>query len=224
MSDLVATIILTGRRPSLLKATMTALHQWHPAVLRDTHVIVLHNGGDAETSVVLDEWDDLIDARIVTGELLPIAHASELLVHAAMETELPYLFRLEDDWQATGRTHEFLQTAVWVLEDEPEVAQVRLRDDRERVLPTHMVTKAPLVWHDRGHYRYSPDAHVTHNPSLWRMEVAAVAYPADIEREMQDNVRRAGWTASAQLTPGEFTHLGEGELSLKRKVKRGRTA
>lgn len=222
-SELVATIVLTGRRPALLQSTMRTMNEWH-GVLRDTQVIVLHNGGDEGTAEVLDEWDDLIDHRIVTDELLPIAHASELLVRRAVDTGLPYLFRLEDDWQSTGRTHEFLQTAVWVLEDEPEVAQVRLRDERERVLPTHMVTKAPIVWHNRGHYQYSPDAHVTHNPSLWRMEVAAAAYPADVEREMQENVRKAGWTASTQLTPGEFIHLGSGDLSLKRKVNRLRSA
>jgi hypothetical protein len=221
-TDLVATVILTGRRPDLLTRTLTSLNLHHPEVLSETHVILLINGGDDATRTAVEPWETAVDDLLVTPDLLPIPEASQLLVRTAYETGLPYLFRLEDDWESTGRSPGWIGQAVWILEDEWEAAQVRLRDDRETVLARHMTRGHDLVWHDRDGYRYSPDAHATHNPSLWRMEVAALAYPADDERGMQERVRSHGWTASAQLVPGEFRHLGDGDLSLKRAVRRGR--
>lgn len=214
--DLVVTL-LTGRRPDLATRTLDALDRHAPGLLERARFVVLHNGSDEETAVALDEWRDRADEWHRTGALLPIGPATGYLARRVTASGASRWLHLEDDWQALGRSDDWLERAGAILDAHPEVAQVRLRDDRERVLARHMTEGHPLEWRDLDGYRLSPDAHATHNPALWRADLAAVAYPADQERTMQRNLRRAGWRASAQIVPGEFRHLGDRDAGLSLK-------
>lgn len=214
-ADGVVLTILTGRRPELLRQTLNGLLVHSVGLLDTAYVVILHNGGDEDTDDVVVEYGDYWDRVLGTPTLAPIAAAAEILADAAIDSGMEYWMHLEDDWLATGSHKGWLDDARTILEDHHEVAQVRLRLASEPVLSKHMVTREPLVWDDLGRYSVSPSAHRTHNPSLQRTKHARFAYPAMDEKDMQRNWMAAGLLGSAQLTPGEFAHLGEGDLSLK---------
>ena len=214
--DLIVTF-LTGRRPDLAAATLAALDRHSPALLRDARVEVLHNGGDPETAEALEPWRDRVDLWHQTDDLLRIGPAVSLLAARVARSGRSRWLHMEDDWEALGRSDDWLARAHRALDENPRLPIVRLRDDREKVLDRHLTERHRLVWQERDGYRISPDAHATHNPALWRAEVATVGWPERDERDMVRRLRAAGWSSAAQLVPGEFRHLGDRDrgLSLK---------
>lgn len=214
--DLIVTF-LTGRRPVLAERTLLALDEHAPGLLDAATLEVLHNGGDPETAEALEPWRDRVDVWHTTGELLRIGPAVSLLAARVARSGCDRWLHLEDDWEALGRSDDWLERADAALRENPGLASVRLRDDRERVLDRHLTERHRLVWQERDGYRLSPDAHASHNPSLWRGEVATVGWPERDERDLVRRLRSAGWASGAQVVPGEFRHLGvrEDGLSLK---------
>ena len=211
-TDVVVTL-LTGRRPTLLAATLDGLRFHAPGLLESAHVIVLHNGDDGtddQTITALELVGEHVDRRLRGDDLLPVGPATSRLAAHVPRAGRPYWLHLEDDWRATGRHAGWLDQARALLEAEPNLAQVRLRRSDERVLARHMVTNEPLRWADHGRYHRTPDAHWTNNPALVRAEDAPLAWPADGERAAQRRWHRSGRHAAVQLVPGEFAHLGEG--------------
>lgn len=216
--DLVVTL-LTGHRPGLLNLTLATLEVNAPWLLEDARVVVLHNGDDGtddDTREVLDLYAGAWDERLSEPTLLETGPATSKLAARVPESWRPYWLHLEDDWGATGAHAGWLHLARELLAGDPELAQVRLRCDDERVLRRHMVTNRPLRWTDHGRYRLAPDAHWTNNPSLVRAQEAPLAWPARGERSAQRNWHAAERHKVAQLVPGEFKHLGDDDsLRLK---------
>lgn len=207
--------LLTGRRPILLGRTLEALRAHHEAVMGDAFILVLHNGGDVETSMVLEKYHDLISLRVVSDRFLNLGAATSLLFDHAVQTGSEYLLHLEDDWEATPGL--WYDQAARLLDD--GTFQVRLRHTDERVLPDHMVSKRPLRWTFwPDGYRTCPDAHYTLNPSLIRLDDIRLGWPAADERSAQRRFWKAGKRRVAQLVPGVWRHTG-GVHSLRRIVE-----
>lgn len=204
------TTILTGQRPQLLKRTLGSLVEFAPECLQD-QVLVFHNSGDKETSILLDQCD-FIDTVIVTDELLSIGEA-----YSRIAEELPnddIWLNLEDDWEC--------RAGGW-LEDSKELLkgckQVRLRLEQEKVQPVHMVTGRPLEWTHFDTLKWAKDAHLTFNPSLLHTSTAKEIFPCTGETDAQRNA----WMTYrkfpvAQIIPGAFKHIGEGK-SLRMKTR-----
>ena len=210
----------TGLRPQLLHATLASLLACQPELVRQAHVIVLHNGLDAETGDVLDLFSEHIDEVLTSHELVPDGVANTWLASAALATGREYWVSIEDDWESMGFERDWYQKAVSILNDNPRVSQVRLRLASEKVLADHMVTGQRIEWRNRIGYKLTSDAHRTQNPAVQWTRHARHAYPAASEREMQRHWRAAGLKGVAQLEPGEFRHLGEGDASLNRRMRR----
>jgi len=212
--DVVVTI-LTGRRPALLERTLASIVDFEDDLLRTAYVVVLHNGGDQPTRPILAAHDGHLNKVLTTDDLLEVGPATSLLANAATASGLPYWLHLEDDWVATGDHPGWLDNARDILDDHDEISQVRLRRSDEPVLKRHQVTNAPIVWTAHGRYWTADDAHWTNNPALMRTWEAPLAWPAVGEREAQRRWHRAGQHAVAQLDPGVFVHIGDGDLSLR---------
>lgn len=215
----VALTLLTGNRPHLLAETLRRLKQQVPRLLAEAVVIVMVNGRDDQTRRLLqrvtyiDQWVDH------AGSVLPVGTAtSRLLQKVQAFKQVDYVLHLEDDWGFKGGGLDWLDQARCLLRALPQVGQVRLRHVSEQVLNHHMITGAPIVWQQRGAFRISPAAHFTFNPSLVRSADIAKIFPVTGERQAQAKFLKQGW-ATAQLVPGQFSHLGEVQ-SLRRAMGR----
>lgn len=201
--------LLTGKRPKLLERTLDSVKKNQPELLKATW-LVLHNGGDRETSEVL--LDSGIPLEIETSEsFLDIGLATSLLFRLASSWKREYLLHLEDDWEASLGI--FLPRAKELLE---EAFQVRLRKASEKVLTRHMVTGRQLHWKPGFGAWLSTDAHYTLNPSLIRLGDLRFGFPASSEQHAQRKFHKAGKRKVAQILPGIFSHTGGSESLRKR--------
>ncbi len=218
--DGIILTLLTGQRPELLRRTLTALQAALGERLAGIPGIVLVNGGDEPTHRVLDtaptHWRRL-ESR---GEVLPVGPAwSRLMREALSLSECGLVFHLEDDWVAAVRGTDWLSRAAEVLASDPSVGQVRLRSAAEKTLPYHMITRRPIRWVTRGDLAVASSAHFTFNPSLVRAAEMARIGPAADERDAQKHYLAQGlWTA--QLLPGVFRHIGQGQSLSERLGRR----
>lgn len=205
MNDVVLTL-LTGRRPDLFARTVESALENAPGLLEESLVVVLVNGGDADSLAFVERFSDVIDRRLVTPRVRPIGRSVSTLSHWAGRSGRRYWLHLEDDWECRP-VDGWLDEAKGLLL--AGAAQVRLRRAEERVLDRHMVTREPLLWVERGDHRWSSDAHYTLNPSLVWTSSAEDAWPATGERAAQRRWHRRGMTVSAQHLPGVFAHIGQ---------------
>jgi hypothetical protein len=206
----VTVTVLTGARPGLLDDTLTHL----PDGLVDTAtVIVLVNGGDADTLAVCDRHR-LAErgAKIATTDTLVGVGDAMGVLAGLVDTSSPWWLHLEDDWRFHTLDDTWLDAARLALRD-PTVAQVRLRHHSEPVLATHMVTGQAIVWHPHPVGRVA-DAHLTLNPNLMRTVDAHRLWPSPGERAAQRVGHRSGLRRVVQLHPGAFHHTG-GDESLR---------
>ena len=202
--------ILTGHRPAMLARTLDALPT---GLLESAYVVVLHDGGDDETTAVLERYRATIDVlrskRRPDAKMDTIGHNwSEIADLAADHGD--YLLMLEDDWQHITLDTSWLDMARAALDD-PDIAQVRLRHISEQTKAVHMATKEPIEWASHR-YGYSAAAHLTMNPNLMRMDDVRRLWPADGERDMQRRGVALGMTCVVQLNPGAFVHIGTESL------------
>lgn len=226
-SDVVLTI-LTGRRPALLAKQIDSLRAWAPGLLETAQVIVLHNDGGSGTDPLTRGQVELLrGSALETTSLYPIGRATSLLERAARQSGAAYWLHLEDDWRLSSAAPGWLAQAKSLLgtaKHPTEVAQVRLRHWSERTLPRHMVTRKPISWlAARGPesvpHLIASDAHLTFNPFLARVGALTGAFPCTGEADFQERGHALGLRRVAQMYPGAFTHLGEGELSLRNITK-----
>jgi hypothetical protein len=210
----VALTILTGRRPALLARTLAALPL---ELLAAAHVVVLHNGGDDETARVLVPYLPVIDRlHVHPRELLPIGEAASLLAMLALDSGKPLTCRLEDDWETASPGVEWLAWGRAILLEDPEVFEVRLRLASMPCWSKHAITGTPIVWRDHGHYR-TAEGHLSIAPTLCRTADLPRIFPAEGEKDAMRKAHAAGLRRIAQLVPGVFEHIGDGE-SLRAKT------
>lgn len=201
--------VLTGKRPKLLERTLRSVEERHPE-LAAARWLVLHNGGDRETSEVL--LRSQIPLQIETSPtFLDIGMATSLLFRRAQTIDAETLLHLEDDWVADPG--DFLSKGLALLDD---VFQVRLRRVTEKVLRIHMVTHKPIVWKPVAGAWLTSDAHYTMNPSLIRLADLRHGFPATGEQHAQRKFHKAGKRKVAQILPGIFCHIGGFESLRKR--------
>ena len=212
----VTITILTGARPELFVDTWVHL----PVSLTETadRIVILVNGSDEET---MDATHDLVAnhenvVRLTTPKILPIGEATALFTP---HVESRFWFHLEDDWRYVSTYDGWLDDAKGILNDDPDVAQVRIRHSSEPVLGFNQVTRQPLEW--RPHYAgmVSDDAHLTNNPMLVRTDQWKKLWPCTGEKTMQRKGRDAGLRKVVQLHPGAFIHTGDAD-SLRGKLGR----
>jgi len=213
---LLTVTVLTGARPGSLASTLSSLRVRAPRLCRGSRVVVLHNGGDASTTTVLERHGNWIDTVAVTETMLPIGAAVTRLWKLALEGACGTILHLEDDWRCVQPEQAWLPAAAELLAGgEPTVAQVRLRLASERVLTYHARRMTRLRWNSRNGHRISPDAHFTFNPSLLPASVARRLVPCTGEPAAMDAFERCREGRKvAQLVPGAFVHTGGDGRSL----------
>ena len=213
-SDVVVGI-LTGHRPGLLERTLSSLPD---GLLETAHVVVLHDGGDPETSRILERYQDTIDyleERVhPSAKMYTIGENWSRLVDLCRDHGR-YLLMLEDDWEYATLDHEWLTKARLTLED-PSIAQVRLRHHSEPVLERHMTTGRRIIW-EPHQYGFGGHAHMTFQANLTRTADLGQWWPAIGERDAQKKALEAGLRYVVQLYPGAFHHIGE--MSLREELK-----
>lgn len=221
----VACTILTGQRPRLLRATVEALQHHTPGFFDAATVVVLVNGPDAETRSYVRGLSFVDQYLEHDGPVLSIGDATSRLMEAVrgLPSSVDRVLHLEDDWYAGTFDAAWLPRALALLDTRPGVGQVRLRDDRDAVLPRHMVTGAQIQWTRLGADRIAPSAHFTFNPSLIRRTHLDALYPCADEADAQRRFLRLG-LATVQLVPGVFTHLGNAGASLRQHMMKTRGA
>jgi len=217
---LLGITMLTGGRLDLFKRTIRSLQHFAPDLLNRATVITLVNGLDPDTYTYASQLPFINQVFYHTRAVLPIGEAVSLLVNILLQAAQPQLLlHLEDDWEANLPAADWLQSAVKIMDTQPQVGQVRLRHSQEKVLPYHMVTKQPIHWQAREGYLLAKSAHFTFNPSILRIADAERIYPCRNELEAQQHFLAAG-LATAQLLPGVFRHIGNGVAS--RRIALGR--
>lgn len=215
----VACTILTGQRPRLLRATVESLQHHAPGFLDAATVVVLVNGPDAETRAHVRGLSFVDQCLEHDGPVLSIGTATSRLMEAAraLPSSVDRVLHLEDDWYAGTFDAAWLSRALSLLDTRPGVGQVRLRDDRDAVLPRHMVTGTQIQWAHLDGDRIAQSAHFTFNPSLIRRTHLDALYPCADEADAQRRFLRLG-LATVQLVPGVFTHLGDADASLRQRM------
>ena len=208
----VAVTVLTGARPALLERTLASVEATAPGLLGTAHVTVLRHSGDQGTAGVIYAHRAVIDEVLEVGDPPMIGDAWTTLMGSALAAGRRWVLHLEDDWESVTFHASWLDHARRVLADRGDVTQVKARHRREWVLPHHMVTREPLVWHpDAAHRCLVADAHWTFNPALMRCaDVAEVLAggSGDHEKAVQRLAHRLGYRGCAQLLPGVFAHIG----------------
>jgi len=200
--------LLTGGRPDLLRRTVDTLRVACPGLLEESVVIALLNGDDPQTAKYLDGLPFLDEQVRHTGGVLPIGPAvSRLMAAFGERREVGTILHLEDDWAADTATPPWLERVRAILDEHPEVGQVRLRHREERVLTHHMVTRRAIRWEHQPDFLLAPSAHYTLNPSLIRARDLPAIFPCRSEEDAQRHFLRAGF-ATAQWLPGVFRHIG----------------
>lgn len=207
----VTVTILTGARPGLLTDTLQHL----PMSLLETadEVVVLNNGDDSRTADALwgfFEGSEINVSFISTPRMLPIGEAMGVL---AGMVQAPYWLHLEDDWRFASCANTWLADAKRLLDEHPNIAQVRLRHSSEPVLTRHQSDGSPIEWR-RQFGAFVSNAHLTLNPSLVRSAEMIPLWPSASEGDWQRKAIEAGMRTVAQVSPGAFFHTG-GSQSLR---------
>lgn len=219
--------VLTGMRPRHLTETALAFDAAAPGVLTSAYVIVCHNGDDKPTAEVIDEMPWVNERMSVGGSSMISLGRAMSAISARVDQlslSMEYWLHLEDDWvAATAANHGWwMGEAKRVLDNHPDIGQVRLR---HRSQPTHqrnIRTGVPITWEPLDeHSLVSGTAHYTCNPSLMRTTDTCLAWPASGEPGAIDRYARSGRRV-AQLSPGVFHHTG-GDKSLEGHPAPGRT-
>ncbi len=190
----ICATILTGNRPALLAATLASSRA---ELLKCGRVIVLHNGGDAETTKVLDECGIDHDRIVRDGTMIPNGPATSVLAGHAKASGCPLWWHLEDDWEQVpglvARHPTWFEDAQEIASN-PAIGQVRLREEshlgRLLTLPdglrgdgsgaanTNWVDARPVAWQvQEGTPFMVANAHWTQNPFICRAEIASVLAP-----------------------------------------------
>lgn len=200
---------LTGNRLSLLKQTMESLQAHWPGLVDRSYTLVMVNGEDAASQAYVDSLPYVNNYLRNTQKIMPTGVAtSTLMAEMLRQADVEYILHMEDDWCISTVDKQWLCQAHHILENNPEVGQVRLRHYGEKVLPHHMVTKNAIGWEAREAYLYAREAHFTFNPNLMRARDVARVYPCASEADAQRRFLKTR-LASAQLAPGVFRHIGE---------------
>lgn len=207
-TDTVVTI-LTGGRPDLLRQTIKSTIESLPGFLENSHVIALINGNDEATQDVIGAFSQLIDEVRTTEEMLPTTKALDMLAEYALESSRNFWLHLEDDWEASP-CNGWLVKAQDILNHNPRVGQVKLRQFNEVILATHVLTRRKLLWQYKDQdWRLCPDIHWTNNPSLMRVKDIPKMMGGDDEPNTARIWRGNGFKAGAQLIPGVWRHIGQ---------------
>lgn len=205
----VTITILTGDRPHLLRRTVASLEKHEPKLVQDARVVAYVNAPDRASENILVDcgWVDRIDVRC-SGPRYSIGEAVSRLV-AAAEPKKGMWLHLEDDWLCT---RPWFEQALAVARTEGKsLGQVRARVWDKRRKPGsasrfNMVSHTPISWTDKKTYLIG-NAHYTFNPGLVRAELVPYLFPC---RSEEDAARKFKGRV-AQLLPGAFRHLGDGE-------------
>lgn len=203
--------ILTGKRAVVLDNSIQSILKNCPKIF-DEKVIIFNNAGDRETKDVIAKYN-FFDRVIENFGVLSIGEAISLLASAVYTDKHKYWLSMEDDFICTG---DQLELAKQILNDNPEVGQVRLRRADDGGLPYHMVTKQTLVWQKKGDYK-TAHAHRTFNNSLTRVADIPKCFPCTGEKHCQTLWHEAGMHVVAQIIPGMFKHDDKGN-SLRNKT------
>lgn len=203
-SDITITI-LTGRRAHLLERTLSSL----PKTMLETcaRVVLLNNGGDAETQRVADHWLAPRDVYLETDDFLPMGLA---LAHLNEHIHTNLMFHLEDDWDYATFEDTWLDDAREALEDQ-QVFQVRCRHAGEKTRANHMVTRRKIRWQPCRQGLVADDAHFTTNPCLIRTRDWTKLWPCAGEQTAMRAAWNDGLRKVVQLAPGAFVHTGEND-------------
>jgi hypothetical protein len=187
--------------------------------LQHATLVVLINSSDPDTRAIISGLDHVDRVLVHEGPLLSIGDATSRLMAEVrtLPDTVDTVLHLEDDWRAHTFDAGWLARALHLLDADPKIGQVRLRDAADRVLRRHMITNRPIQWTPLRGDRRASSAHFTFNPSLVRRKDLTALFPCDDETEAQRKFLKAGF-ASAQLVPGTFTHIGD-EDSLRRRSR-----
>lgn len=202
---------LTGKRPALLLRTLNSFTLYNQELLNNSRVIILNNGGDEETRDVIKHFP-FVNEIIATPKVLGIGEALSTI--ASHITDGDYWLSCEDDFECT---RSGLENEVSILEDHPEISQVRLRRVDDGGLGYHMVTGKPLIWVQTDTYKYAK-AHRTFNNNLTRVSDIPKCFPCTGERDAQRKWYGNEMNFVAQVIPGYFKHIG-GDNSLRAETK-----
>lgn len=202
--------ILTGRRLDLLQRTVKSLEATNSGLLNDSYVIIYLNGFDNQTDHFVRSLSYVDDYMYVASDTPePIGAAvSRMTDHVIGKSD--YHIHLEDDWECMSSG--FIGRAQSILENHPEIGQVRLRHKAEPVMRFHMVSQVHHRWARKDGVLMSK-LHFTFNPSLVRTEDLNCIYPATSEIDAASNYAKR-FSFVAQDDPGAFRHIG-GDASLR---------
>lgn len=214
--DDVVVVILTGRRPGVLAQTLQSLQGAAGGRLDKWDVVALVNGADEPTLAQLRRhpW---IRVEPRPGNVRPTGPAISELMEFAQASGRRYTLHLEDDWRCMHPASTWLDRAAFAL-SRPNVGQVRLRSEREKVMNINMATGRRIRWSRADDHAYSENAHLTFNPNLMLTADLEHIYPCRGELDAQANFERRH-LGVVQLVPGAFRHLGID--SLRRSLRRG---
>jgi hypothetical protein len=191
--------VLTGRRPGLTKRTLDSL----PRFLTQETVLVLNNGNDKETRTLLGKYN-FIDRILFTKEFLTNGQAVSLLANEAKDSKKTYWLLLENDWECKN-SKNWLILAKELL-NKPNIGQVRLRLNDEKVLNYNMVDKHMIRWTSTKEFK-TGNGHYTNNPNLMKVNNIKYLFPSFDEKHTQKKFHYQGWSI-VQLIPGTFEHIG----------------
>ena len=233
----IAATILTGFRPELLRKT---LESSEAELRRCDRVFILHNGGDAATTAVLDTCGIPHERGVRDGAMIPNGDATSICAGQVMGFGCALWWHLEDDWIQVPELVE--RSPTWFVDaqelaSQPEVGQVRLREeshlgqmiklpdglhgDGSKAANHNWIDGRPVAWRKAEASFMLGAAHWIQNPFICRAELA---WPRAVERagtrigsvypaetERHAMARFYGLNLLvAQLCPGVFRHIGDG--------------
>jgi len=199
----VVVTILTYRRPDYLKKTLESFFEMNDA---DKFLLtMLVQDRDRGTEKVLDKWKNRIHHISYPNVNLGCAGGWNFLMGKTMESGLPYVIHLEDDFVSNESVSNYLPELIKLMKQN-NIGCIRLRSIKDKVSSHNIITKKEIKYRRTGNIGIG-NGHFTFNPTITKLSVIKKIIPVTREGEAMRKYEKLG-LETGQLFANCFSHIG----------------
>lgn len=204
----IPVLIVTYKRPTLFKKTLESFLKLNRGNLDRFLITVLVQGDrDEDTVKTIHKYKSQLYDVICPGVNLGCAGGYGFLIKEALETDLPYLIYLQDDFLSNESLSNYLNQIIELLENSNDIGCIRLRSIKDRVNAYNIVSRKKIKYKKTVGNVAIGNAHFTFNPTIVKASILKSIIPITSERDAMEKYQRMG-LKTGQLLAECFSHIG----------------